>query len=35
MSLMMSGVQGIPVNVWFQNDLKILHLKGFLGDNSY
>lgn len=35
MSLTVSGVHRIPVNILFQNDLKIVHLKGFLGDDSY
>lgn len=35
MSLMVGGIQGIPKNVWFQNDWKILLLKDFLGDDSY
>lgn len=35
MSLMVGGIQGIPKNVWFQNDWKVLLLKDFLGDDSY
>lgn len=30
---MVSGVQGIPLNV--SHDLKILHLRGYLGDDNY
>lgn len=33
-SLTVSGVQRIPLRVRVQNYLKILHLKGFLGDSS-
>lgn len=32
---MVSGVQGTPVGVRVENELKILHLKAFLGNGSY